>query len=53
MGPDYILYKFEYKFSIASSALWRALPVPILYAQPISAVRKLLKCHIFDLVFPS
>ena len=38
-------------FSIAGPALWNALPVPIHNAQAILPFRKLLKSHIFDLVF--
>ena len=38
-------------FSIAGPALWNALSVPIHNAQTILPSRKILKSHLFDLVF--
>ena len=39
-------------FSISGPALWNALPVPIRNSKTILTFRKLLKSHLFDLVFP-
>ena len=39
-------------FSISGPALWNALPVPIRNTETILTFRKLLKSHLFDLVFP-
>ena len=39
-------------FSISCSALWNTLPVPICNAKIILVFRKVLKSHLFDMVFP-